>query len=163
MNIAPFEGPYEGTQRQRVLLRQFTSTLISQYMGALSFKGGGEWGAKAVKVEDWARWEVETLKGLTWHYVIDSQALASQRFGQRQVIRALFGIYANAALAKDPRELRIFPTYFRKKVGNPNSDELEKLRVVADVIASMSEVQVIETYQKLTGLTLGSALVRPPA
>lgn len=161
LRIAPFEGPYIGTRSQRASVRQFTSTLISQYMGAMTFENRG-WGAQCVEVKPWARREVETLKGLTWHYVIDSQSLASQRFGQRRVIRTLVEIYANAAVSDDRRAWRMFPEFFQNEIEIAGSNDSLKLRTVADVIASLSEVQAIETYQRLTGQTLGSALAKQP-
>jgi dGTPase len=162
MKLAAFEGPYAGTQKERVLLRNFTSELINKYMNAMSFTGDG-WGEQAITIDPAAKLEVETLKGLTWYYVIDGQSLASQRFGQRSVIRSLFEIYATAAFSSknNKKEWRVFPDFFREKLEAAESDE-EKLRVVADVIASMSEAQALETHQRLTGLSLGSALVRPP-
>ena len=112
-------------------------------MNAVSFTGDG-WGEQAISIDPSAKLEVETLKGLTWYYVIDSQSLASQRFGQRSVIRSLFEIYATAAFSSknNKKEWRIFPDFFREKLEAGESDE-EKLRVVADVIASMSKTQAL--------------------
>jgi dGTP triphosphohydrolase len=54
----------------------------------------------------------------------------------------------------------MFPAYFRGELGN-GLPKLKYPRMVADVIASMSEVQAIETFQRLTGQSFGSALIRP--
>jgi dGTPase len=165
MQIVPFHGPYSGAREERAKLRVFTSTLIGKYIDVVKFNVNGEngWGEKSVKIEDRYRDEVETLKGLTWFYVIDSETLAAQRYGQRQVIRELFDIYCNAACSGNPLELRVLPRYFRDRVRKPEDDSDRFVRrVAADVIASMSEVQAIETYQRLTGTSFGSALTRAP-
>lgn len=161
MEQVKFTSPYMGTRLERANLRQFTSFLINKYMDAVKFKPG-EWGEDAISIDKDNKLEVETLKGLTWYYVIDSQSLASLRLGQRKLIRGLFEVYASAAFSGQDAEQRILPAFYREKLdGNPSSDV--KLRLVADIIASMSEVQAVETYQRLTGVTLSSALVKPPA
>jgi dGTPase len=155
-----FKGPYTGTQRERAMLREFASKLIGRYMDAIKLDGD-IWGEDSLAINKRLKLEVETLKGLTWYYVIESQALASQRFGQRNVIRTLFEMYANAAFSGRSRDGRIFPTFFREMLKDADSDEA-KLRVVSDTIASMSEPQALEIYQRLTGLSIESALMRPP-
>ncbi len=56
----------------------------------------------------------------------------------------------------------MFPEFFQNEIEIAGSNDSLKLRTVADVIASLSEVQAIETYQRLTGQTLGSALAKQP-
>jgi len=77
MRILPFVGPFRGTHHERAMLRAFTSLLISQYMDtdAAVKLGGMGWNDKPLFIEPWAEMEVRLLKGLTWFYVIHSQAL----------------------------------------------------------------------------------------
>jgi dGTP triphosphohydrolase len=97
------------------------------------------------------------LNGLTWYYVINSPALMSQRYGQRSLIRALFGTLREAS--NSSQDVHIFPPFYREMLGIAASDA-DRLRVVADYIASMSEGEVIEIHQRLNGQTLGSGLER---
>jgi dGTP triphosphohydrolase len=100
---------------------------------------------------------VQLLNGLTWYYVINSPALMSQRFGQRNLIRTLFGTLREAASSS--HDVHIFPAFYREMLETAESDG-ERLRVVTDYIASMSEGEVIEIHQRLNGQSLGSGLER---
>jgi dGTP triphosphohydrolase len=53
----------------------------------------------------------------------------------------------------------IFPPYFREKLQQA-TNESERLRTVADYVASLSESQAINLNQRLTGQALGSGFER---
>ncbi|MCA9877110.1 MAG: dNTP triphosphohydrolase [Thermomicrobiales bacterium] len=150
----PNDGPFVGTRRDRASLRSFTSSLISQYINAVSIQQQPD-GGYGLTIDPGREREVQLLKGLTWYYVINSPALTSQRFGQRSLIRALFGTLREAAAS--PHDVHIFPPFYREML---ETGDHEPLRVVADYIASMSEGQVVEIHQRLTGQSLGSGLER---
>jgi dGTPase len=96
------------------------------------------------------------LKELVWTYVIEAPALATQQYGQRKIIRELFSIYSEAAAAEDKR--KIFPAYYRERLDAAGTDTAETCRICVDLIASLTEAQVINMHQRLTGSSLGSAL-----
>lgn len=152
----PGSNPFFGTQLDRARLRSFTSSLISRYINAVSIQQLPD-GVFAVEIDAIKEREVQLLKGLTWHYVINSPALTSQRFGQRSLIRALFATLREAA--SSTHDVHIFPPFYRAML-DAATGEPERLRVVADYIASMSEGQVIEIHERLTGQSLGSGLER---
>lgn len=92
--------------------------------------------------------EIFLLEGLTWHYVIDSDLLHPHRDEQRAMIRALFDRLADAAMSEGGRER--FPAFDRERLRDAGS-EPARLRVVADVIASMSEGEAVESFKGVTG------------
>lgn len=155
-NAFPASRPFFGTQLDRARLRSFTSSLIGQYINAVSIQQQPD-GAYAVVIDPVMNREVQLLKGLTWYYVINSPALTSQRFGQRSLIRALFTTLRDAA--SSAHDVHIFPPFYREMLDMADHDH-EHLRVIADYIAAMSEGQVVEIYERLTGLSLGSGLER---
>lgn len=154
----PGDGPFSGTRLDRASLRSFTSSLISRYINAVSVvRSDGD--TFVVAIDPVKEREVQLLKGLTWYYVINSPALTSQRFGQRSLIRALFEILSEAA--RSDRDVHIFPPFYREMLDAAGHHH-ERLRVVADYIAAMSEGQVVEIHERLTGQSLGSGLERMP-
>lgn len=152
----PSDGPFTGTRLDRAGLSSFTSSLIGRYINAVSLSRGED-GAPVVAIDPYAEREVQLLNGLTWYYVINSPTLMSQRFGQRSLIRALFGTLREAA--GSTQDVHIFPPFYREMLEDVESGD-ERLRVVADYIASMSEGEVIEIHQRLNGQSLGSGLER---
>jgi dGTPase len=98
------EQPYTGKASQRAALRVFTSNLIGQYINGVKL-AVSESGTKLV-IQPGLRSEVAMLKELVWTYVIEAPALATQQYGQRKIIRELFGIYRDAAIDGN---LKIFP------------------------------------------------------
>ena len=152
----PGDGPFTGTRLDRAGLSSFTSSLIGRYINAVSI-ARSEDGSPEVAIDPLMVHEVQLLNGLTWYYVINSPALMSQRFGQRGLIRALFGTLREAAASTE--DVHIFPPFYRDMLETAESAD-DRLRVVADCIASMSEGEVIEIHQRLNGLSLGSGLER---
>lgn len=107
------------------------------------------------------RKRVEILKQLTWCYVIDDRAVKTQQHGQRRVVNDLFDIYFQATGSSDDDLLGILPEGSREELrrlerleGAP--DAARRARMVADIISSMTERQLLLTHRKLTGIELGS-------
>ena len=100
------------------------------------------------------------LKQLTWHYVIENPNLASLRYGQTQVIAKIFDVFMNAlGMHKRSRDTQIFPIAYRERLEDSRyQSERDQVRTVIDLIASMTEQQVLKMYQRLMGVALGSAL-----
>lgn len=152
-NLFPLSRPFRGTRVDGAALRGFTSRLIGDYIGAVSLAEGAA-GRITLGVSPIKAAEVALLKGLTFYYVINSPALVSQRTEQRALIHSLFDAFATAASSR--RDPSIFPPFFQEALAG--ASPAESLRVVADLIASMSEAQAVEIHNRLTGQSLGSAL-----
>lgn len=99
--------------------------------------------------------QVDVLKELTWFYVIDARSLKVQQHGQRKVVQDLFGTYMQASEDGDWDTLGIFPVSQQEQMQNAATRE-EWVRLVADLISSMTERQLMITHRKLNGTEPGS-------
>src|SRR5207244_6762769 len=104
------------------------------------------------------RGEVTMLKALTWFYVIYNSALATQQFVQREIIVKLFQIFLEAGTSRKEERLNIFPFAFRDEIRDVQWDIKLAKRVVADMIGSMGDQELVRLYQRLTGGSLGSVV-----
>ena len=152
--------PYAGTRQQRAILRTMTAGLIRGCVTAIQLQVPSEADGRRVKIGEQAEIELFILKQLTWHYVINSPALATQQYGQRRIIRELFAIFNNAA---GSRELDIFPVSFRESIRQLIEDgrhhlAKERVRVIADLLSGMTEQQIVAIHQRLTGVSLGTVM-----
>ncbi|MEJ7763538.1 MAG: hypothetical protein WKF80_12165, partial [Thermomicrobiales bacterium] len=154
MAMVPIAAPYRGVRADRAALRAFASTLIDRFLAATSLRDDPAHPAGPLVIEPRARMEVLMLKGLTWYYVIASQALLSQRFGQRRLVRSVFEMLL--AASDHPGDWPIFPPIDQDTVaGLDPADHPGRIRLVADVSASMSEPQAIDIHARLTGRAPG--------
>ena len=151
----PPPGPYRGRRSERASLRYMTSESIGRLIQESVSFGIGERGLELVISQDLLD-EVKVLKLLVWCYVIESPSLVTQRFGQRTLITSLFNTYVQAAHSKN--DAVIFPSLYREALQIAGDNPKAIKRIVADLIASMSEAQVVAIHQRLTGQSLGSAM-----
>ena len=152
---------YSGTRGQRGRLRGMTADLIGRYIKAAKLRAceddGGRW--VGICDED-AEKELSIFKQLLWHYVINGAALASQQYGQRRIIGELFDIFHGELGSKS---LGVFPVGYRERLeklresGESDTKE-DQARIVADLIAGMTEQQAIAMYHRLTGVSLGTVM-----
>lgn len=154
MDFLPIFEPYRAHTEGRARLRSYTSSLVDRYVKAVSLSSD-EAGTPRLFIDEEARMEVAMLKGLTWQYVIESRALITQRYGQKQIIRSLFNTLCDAGSSTSDR--RIFPEFYRELLGQ-NPDDVIIIRTVADLISSMTEPQVVALQHRLAGVSLGAAL-----
>jgi len=140
----PLDRPFRGTEKDRVNLRSWTSTLIGRYVSGTSLRDDGLYREPAyVK-------EVAILKQLTRYFVTRNPTLTTHQVGQRAVLRGLFEIYLLEIRAG---KNRVFPAQVLP--GPLNEGDATKVRFVCDVIAGMTETQAIHAYKRLTGIDLG--------
>lgn len=158
---APVVDPYARTRKQRVSLRAFTAGLIARYIHTIKLRAPSSPSERTVAIEEWAEKELWVFKQLTWHYVINNSALAAQQLGQRRVIRYLFETFNNAA--EDESMVDIFPPGFREQAegldrNNREHSKEERVRLVTDLLASLTENQAMLMYQRLSGINPGTVL-----
>ena len=154
---------YKGRHTDQAMLSEFRSESVNHFISSLRVKLtdiGPE-----IEVPTEVRTEIDVLQLLTRIYVIDSPAVQSQRYGQRRMIREIFHVFLEEASrpesAAHPRtqSLRIFPPLWQERIeAQRHSNQAEIKRILADLIASMTEQQVCDTYDKLTGRGQGSAV-----
>jgi dGTPase len=161
LTLLGIHAPYNGSTVQRVNLRYFTSALIKRYVERTSIAFDTEgW---RLDIRPAARLEVDVLKQLTWRFVIERPALASQQYGQRRVIRQIFNAYMEAADSSckttpvsllPPRTAEAM-IWLRQSGG---STSYLRTRLVCDAICSLTEDEAVRLHARLTGQSLGSVM-----
>ena len=146
--------PYTGARDQRADLRSLTASLIRRYVveDAITLRDPAPPIHKSVTITREYELEVKILKQLTWQYVIENPALATQQYGQVRMIEELFEILHDSA---SDGQFNIFPPRFSERLEEDYSDR-HITRTVADYISGMTERQTIELHQRLTGASPGS-------
>lgn len=147
---------YRGTIKQRTSLRNFTGYLIGRYINGVQTSDPS--GKRALSIQRQFKNEVLMLKELTWIYVIQDPALATQQLGQRHMVEHLFNTYVTAS--KSRKQWTLFPTYYQERLEEA-SDEAERTRTCVDLIAGMTETQVQRIFSRLTGASTESSLNDP--
>ncbi len=148
--------PFTGIREQRADLRSLTASLINRYVtDAVKLSDSGSTSAQATIIAPEYEMEVRILKELTWEYVINNPALATQQYGQSRLVSDLFEILTDAASDSD---FSVFPPRFSEHLEETEASERHVIRTVADYISGMTERQAIELHQRLTGASLGSVL-----
>lgn len=149
--------PYTGERRQQAALRSFTQSLIDNYITGTRLRDPQSPG-EALTRSDNLLMEVEILKELLWFYVIKNPALATQEYGQGQMIDRLFQIVVGAASENKPDRWNILPGRARELLSElgANASNEERQRIAVDTIAGMTEQQVLQMFHRLTGISPGS-------
>lgn len=147
------EEPYNGSRDHRARLRSFTGRLIGRYVNAIDVRTPNTPGDQRIAIDEEYLKEVAMLKELTWSYVIEAPALATQQRGQREIIRTLFRMLKEASDVST----NIFPIFYREQLMKANSNP-ERTRVVVDLISGMTERQAVMMYEQLLGISAGSGL-----
>ena len=152
---------YSGTRGQRGRLRSMTADLIGRYIKGAKLRASDDDGGRWVRIcDEDAEKELPIFKQLLWHYVIDGAALASQQYGQRRIIGELFNIFHGELKSAS---LGVFPVGYRERLKNlfnsgQSDNKEDQARIVADLIAGMTEQQAIAMYHRLTGVSLGTVM-----
>lgn len=140
LNLAPVEAPFDGSHRSRARLKQLSSSLVDLYITSASVASSTTDEPGLAIVEE-RKYEVALLKQITQYYVINSDAVQSQRYGQRSVIRRLFRELLADTQARS-KGSRLLPTFYWELIEADDSNE-NMVRCVADFISGLTEPQVI--------------------
>jgi dGTPase len=159
--LATVSDPSTGARRQQAALKEFSQGLIERYVTNTTLGQPGAAGGALLR-DQRILMEVEMLKELLWFYVIKNPALATQEYGQGQIIERLFHTFADVVSKNDPDRWNILPGRARELLGEvfethgkgPPAEH--RLRVVADTIAGMTEQQALQICHRLTGVSPGS-------
>lgn len=152
---SPAEKPYTGSDIQRAGLKAMSASLIADCVTQVSVQSRPVEHKPLLEVSQELREQIEILKQLTWYYVIDNRAIKTQQFGQRKVVRELFNIYFRASGSSDDDLRGILPESQLEQLHHTQDKEI-RARIVADLISSMTEQQLLVTHKKLRGIELGS-------
>ncbi len=143
------DGPYVGGRRQRMTINATSSALITRFIAGDTIRICQPTEQQSISIGKDIRLQVDLLKEATHYYVIDHPRIASIRAGQRAMLRKLFVIYMEVLAGAGKQAL--LPQATRDRLNS--GDRLPRL--AADLLAGMTERQVIQNYQRLTGIVPG--------
>lgn len=152
-------GRYDGRHASLARVSEFRSEIIDRLVTSLGIVTADGWPRLAIPEP--TKRQIAVLRALTRYFVIDSAAVQRQRYGQRRLIRDLFDIYVTQAqVGGDQRKqaLQVFPPYYQEQLADEDTSLGTVKRTVVDLIAGMSESQLVDNHAKLTGRTLGSVV-----
>ena len=152
------KGQYPpGSFEQKAQIKRISSQLIQSYVQ--SVKLSKEYGHRGYLEYNLQREEeLKFLQRIVWSYVISNPRLATQRYGQKRIIKTLFEIYLQAI---GDRDLSFIPPRFVKEFleieAKSNSTEFnrEHTRMAVDIVAGLSEAEAVIQYRRLTGISQG--------
>lgn len=145
---------FSDTRFQRGFLRDMTSILVGRYIEGIQLKKPEKETDQRVSISQALKREMRMLQELTWHYVISNPSLATQQHGYKIVIKGLFDSLLTAITDGN---WAVFPPGISELITDKQRSG-QNVRTVADFIASMSEPQALELYQRLMGISMGSFL-----
>ncbi len=155
-------GQYRpGSFEQKAQIKRISSQLIQNYISSVQLTQ--EYGDRGYLKYNQAREEeLKFLQRIVWSYVISNPRLATQRYGQKRIIRTLFEMYLESIYKGD---LSFIPVRFikeyleldeRDKQGENVTQE--KTRMAIDIVANLSEAEAVLKFRRLTGVSQGSFL-----
>jgi dGTPase len=174
VDLLPLYEPYRGKRLQQGRIRRIASLLINDYVNSTSINPAALTGARntlTIGDSDERRIEIKVLKDLTRYYVHNNRALQTQQYGEQRLIRDLFHAYLEESQSIE--RLSILPPDFPELLDEERTradagevtyatDEAMRARLVADVIARMTDDEAFKMHQRLFGRILGSIVDRLP-
>jgi len=147
-----------GNSAHRTAITFWQSELLTQYFDGCSLK------ADTIDTSGVSQ-EVQSLLALfqqaVWFYVIEGNALASQQFGQKKVIfNVLDSLFVKESSGEDGGDRfrvrrEVVPVHLKHLVPT-ESDSHFVGRACVDVVASLSELELVSLHKRLTGYNSGS-------
>lgn len=156
--------PFGNTDEEQRDLKLFTSMLVGRYMEAkrsnnpkhVRLQQDGDFYNLEItpKYED----QVETLKTLTEYYVISNPVLMQQQEGQEEILENLFcKLISQAESTKGSNfPSSAIPSPYRERIKQAGHTNTPLYRIVADLIASLTEKQAVSLHERLYGWSPGS-------
>lgn len=141
---------FDGTMGDLVVLKHFTSWLIARFSNAAQVATQVEYGPGPLTrydanlvIPDEARAEVSVMKAVAVQYVMNRPGADEEYARQREIIAEL----VNALVFDGGRSLEpwLRPTYDAAESDN------ERLRVVIDQVASLTDVSIVDWHRRLVG------------
>lgn len=162
--VAGISHEFSGTRADRVKTKDVSSQLIERYIGEgpdsyeIAVQEPDADNERYFTVSPRLRKEVDVLKYMLIKYVLDDPAVRAQRRGERKVIEDLFEIFYEATQPNSEEDVEVIHQPFREKAIEleENGDNRRRVRLVTDIITSMTEQQAIRIHKRLTGDAPGS-------
>jgi dGTPase len=155
-NVAAGVGPtgrYLPSMALRRDMRRFGSELITRYLSAFTLENTPDSSKVRVRIDDPIEREVDALKMLVHIYVIRRPGLAVVQRGQKRVIKDLFDFYLEASDADPTKggDRRLFPLEIREIIDAGSGEAGPRARIVADLLAGLTETTAIALHQRMAG------------
>ncbi|MGO7921975.1 dGTP triphosphohydrolase [Rhizobium ruizarguesonis] len=138
---------YVGSRDQRLQLRNLTSSLIHRFIRAASVVAPGK---VVIGIEE--QTTVLILKQIFREFIIKSPSLIAQQHGQKNILRALYGVIYSEADGSFPSFLPVKLQYLWETANG------SRARFAADCVASLSEKEVVGMHGRLFGTSDSSVL-----
>lgn len=149
-----------GSMEQSAYIKQVSSSLIQGYIHSVTVNENyGKHGYLCRPLNK--QIELEFLQRIVWKYVILNPRLATQQLGQGKIIKTLFKIYSEAI---EHKQTKILPSRFLKDgslerfISDSKDCASQKTRLAIDIVASLSEIEAVTMYRRLTGANQGSVM-----
>lgn len=146
----PVSEAFHGEPLYAIAVRTFGSQSIGQFISATSLTKEG------LQIDENIRARVDMMKQLVWRYVIDDESLVGQQQGQKRIIAGLFEIFLST-------DAKLFPPSLRERAKETPVNSPERVRVVLDLIAGLTEYEAVQAFHRLTGVRLGSLFETGPS
>ena len=152
------KGQYPpGSFEQKAQIKRISSQLIQSYIQSVELST--EYGDRGyLKYNRNREEELKFLQRIVWTYVISNPRMATQRYGQKRIIKTLFEIYLQAI---SDRDLSFIPARFVREfleneaqLEDPQLNQ-EQTRMAVDIVAGLSEAEAVIQYRRLTGISQG--------
>jgi len=137
---------YKDAAEDRARLYAFSTAMIRNFVGSCRLRSRAS--ATRVHIEADAKRIVEVLKQFIWEYIIENPELAVPQNGQRAAVR---GVFTQLLEASNDKKYYIFPSAFQEVIAKA-SNKRDRVRIVADCIASMTEREIMYFHRCLQGL-----------
>jgi len=161
--------PFGGTDEESDTISRLVSNLVSRYLNAsdeedpefVRLENREEENEYGLYIDLRYREQVWILKELTYYYVISDSTLVGQQRGERHVIEELYeALYEETG--RDNLDSSAIPSPYRDWLEEEDEENQwpspihRRARIVADMIATMTEPQAVTLHKRLTGDTPGS-------
>lgn len=155
LDIYPFDRPYDGSRDHQVELHIAGSSMISKYASNPEVIWEGP--LPILKIPEQHELEIAFLKHVIWVYVISRAQLGTQQRGMKRIIKNLFKVYK---LAIKEGDYRLVPGVFQHRLDQFRAENVDwtspqieraHIRLVVDIVASLSDQQAIVMNRRLSG------------
>lgn len=149
----PTFSRYRGTIKERAFFRSVTSTLVGRFMNSVSIRIPQKASDPLVEIPHMQEIEIDLLKQLTFTYVVFDPSLANQQSGYKKIVTELFKNFCDDAKNGKVDGLPFWCQEALEKAGP--SDSNQRCRIIMDFIASLTESQASQLYQRVFGISAG--------
>lgn len=155
----PIEMTFEGRHDQRVGIHLLCSQMIKRVLRGITINCKLDEFPSPIILDEHAAVEILILKYLTKSFVINHPNLKRQQHGQIEIVKYIFNTLRKNIDCRD--DLVLFPMSEQeqlvKLIGkNDPGSKYEKIRLLADAVSYLTDIEAYDLYEKLSGHSVGS-------